>query len=316
MNDIVLLLLAYSTMIFAVSLLGGKLSAIVTLTHTRTHLVMSFVAGFLLGVAMYHLLLHSLEDIPGPHAGEIAVGCVVLGVIMMIVLLRFFRFHQHEFGQDPVQVSDHDGRHDHPDSHDHPDPHDHPGHQGQPDQHGHQAATVVNPRSVFGVATGLGLHTITEGIALGASMRMGLIHDEGAVLVGLGVLLAIMLHKPLDAYSIIGLMRVSGYANRTCTLTNFGFALLCPLITVLTFFGVGLLSHFNELHVVGYVMAFAAGVFLCIALSDLLPEIQFHSHDRGILALVFLIGVGLAYALFHFESETLHGLETLDNHNH
>ncbi|MXY98902.1 MAG: hypothetical protein F4Z29_14490, partial [Gemmatimonadetes bacterium] len=160
------------------------------------------------------------------------------------------------------------------------------------------------------------LHTVTEGIALGASMRMGLIHDEGAVLVGLGVFLAIMLHKPLDAYSIIGLMQVSGYGNRTCTLTNIGFALLCPLITVFTFFGVGLLSQFNELHVVGYVMAFAAGVFLCIALSDLLPEIQFHSHDRGILALVFLIGVGLAYALFHFESETLHGLETLDTHNH
>ncbi|MCY3713491.1 MAG: ZIP family metal transporter [Gemmatimonadetes bacterium] len=304
MNDFVLLLLAYSTVIFAVSLLGGKLSAIVTLTHTRTHLVMSFVAGFLLGVAMYHLLLHSLEDIPGPHAGEIAVGCVVLGVIMMIVLLRLFRFHQHEFDQDPVQVSDHDGQHGHPDQH------------GHLDQHGHQAATVVNPRSVFGVATGLGLHTITEGIALGASMRMGLIHNESAILVGLGVFLAIMLHKPLDAYSIIGLMRVSGYRNQTCTLTNIGFALLCPLITVLTFFGVGLLSQFNELHVVGYVMAFAAGVFLCIALSDLLPEIQFHSHDRGILVLAFLIGVGLAYALFHFESETMHGLEMLDTHIH
>lgn len=285
-------------MIFAVSLLGGKLSAVVTLTHTRTHLVMSFVAGFLLGVAMYHLLLHSLEDLPGPHAGEIAVGCVILGVIMMIVLLRFFRFHQHEFGQDAVQIPDQDDQH------------------GHPNQHDHQAAIAVNPRSVFGVATGLGLHTITEGIALGASTRMGLIHDGGMVLAGLGVFLAIMLHKPLDAYSIIGLMRVSGYGNRACTLTNIGFALLCPLITVLTFLGVGLLSQLDELHVLGYVMAFAAGVFLCIALSDLLPEIQFHSHDRGVLILTFLIGVGLAYALFHFESETMHGLETLDTHIH
>jgi len=56
MNDFVLLLLAYSMVIFTVSLLGGKLSAIVTMNHTRTQLVMSFVAGFLLGVAMYHLL--------------------------------------------------------------------------------------------------------------------------------------------------------------------------------------------------------------------------------------------------------------------
>ena len=293
MNDIVLLLLAYSAAIFTVSLLGGKLSAIVTMTHTRTQLVMSLVAGFLLGVAMYHLLLHSLEDIPGPYAGEIAVGCAVLGVIMIIVLLRIFRFHHHEFDKEAVQSHGHQGHHNH---------------------HGHQGAVEVNPRSVFGVATGLGLHTITEGIALGASMRVGLMHDGGAILAGLGVFLAIMLHKPLDAYSIIGLMRVSGYGNRACTLTNIGFALLCPLVTVFTFLGVGLLSQLDEMHVIGYVMAFAAGVFLCISLSDLLPEIQFHSHDRGMLILAFLIGIGLAYALFHFESETMNGLDTLHSH--
>ncbi len=288
-----LLLLGYSVAIFAVSLLGGKFSAIVTMSHTRTQLVMSFVSGFLLGVAMYHLLLHSLEDIPGPHASEIAVGCAVLGVIMILVLLRIFRFHQHDFSHESVAMEDRN---------DHRAPHDCPG------------GIDVNPRSVFGVAMGLGLHTITEGIALGASVRIGLLHDGEAVLAGLGVFLAIMLHKPLDAYSIIGLMRVSGYKNRACTLTNIGFALLCPLVTVLTFFGVGLLSHLNELHIVGYIMAFAAGVFLCISLSDLLPEIHFHSHDRGILTLAFLIGIGLAYALFYFESDTMHGLEFLDSH--
>lgn len=144
------------------------------------------------------------------------------------------------------------------------------------------------------------------------AVHAGLLHDGGAILAGLGVFLAIMLHKPLDAYSIIGLVRVSGYGNRACTLTNVGFALLCPLVTVFTFPGVGLLNQLDELHIVGYVMAFAAGVFLCISLSDLLPEIQFHSHDRGILALAFLIGIGLAYALFYFESDTMHGLETID----
>ena len=293
--DALFLLAGYSAAIFAASLLGGKLSAIVTLTHTRTQLVMSLVAGFLLGVAMFHLLLHSLEDIPGPYAGELAVGCAVLGVIMIIVLLRIFRFHQHDFSHEAMAMEDH---------HDHRDPHGHE----------HHGSTGINPRGVLGVATGLGLHTITEGIALGASVRVGLMHDGEAILAGLGVFLAIMMHKPLDAYSIIGLMRVSGYGRRACTLTNVGFALLCPLVTVLTFLGVGLLSQLNELHVVGYVMAFAAGVFLCISLSDLLPEIQFHSHDRGILALAFLVGIGLAYALFFFESDSMHGLETLDSH--
>ena len=277
-----LLLLGYAAAIFAVSMLGGKLSAIVTLTHTRTQLVMSLVAGFLLGVAMYHLLLHSLEDIPGPYAAETAIGCAVLGIILIVVMLRIFRFHQHDFSHEAMEMHE---------------------------DHGHHGLVDVNPRSVFGIALGLSLHTVTEGIALGASVRIGLLHDGEAVLAGLGVFLAIMAHKPLDAYSIIGLMRATGYSNRSCTLTNIGFALLCPLVTILTFEGVGLLNQMEELQIVGYIMAFAAGVFLCISLGDLLPEIQFHSHDRGILAVAFLVGLGLAYALFFFESDATHGLK-------
>jgi len=42
------------------------------------------------------------------------------------------------------------------------------------------------------------------------------------------------------------------------------------------------------------VLAFAAGAFICIALGDLLPEVQFHSHDRLRLTALFLLGVGLA----------------------
>ena len=52
----ILILLAYSAAIFAASLLGGKLAALGTMTHTRTQIVMSLVAGFILGIAMFHLL--------------------------------------------------------------------------------------------------------------------------------------------------------------------------------------------------------------------------------------------------------------------
>jgi zinc and cadmium transporter len=40
-------------------------------------------------------------------------------------------------------------------------------------------------------------------------------------------------------------------------------------------------------------LAFSAGTFLCIALSDLLPELQFHSHDRLKLSLALLAGMAL-----------------------
>ena len=52
----------------------------------------------------------------------------------------------------------------------------------------------------------------------------------------------------------------------------------------------------------GCVLAFAAGNFLCIALSDLLPELQFHQHDRLKLSAMLLLGIGMAYGLIYLES--------------
>ena len=283
----ILILLAYSAGIFVVSFMGGKLAALGTMTHTRTQIVMSLVAGFILGIAMFHLLPHSLERISGPDIVEKAVGWMVLGMVLMIFLLRIFHFHQHDFSSEASDLyDDHD--------------------------HGHG---VVDSRSLFGVAIGLGVHTVTEGIALGTSMQMGQPHEDEVALAGLGVFLAILLHKPLDAYSIVGMMKSAGHSQRARTVANVGFATLCPLVALASFGGVELLGP-EQGAVVGYVLAFAAGAFLCIALSDLLPEIHFHSHDRGKLIASLLVGIGLAYALYYVESSAIHGhgMETHEGH--
>ena len=277
-----LVLSAYSAAIFAASFIGGKLAALGTMTHTRTQIVMSLVAGFILGVAMFHLLPHSLERISGTGIVERAVGWMVLGMVLMIFLLRIFHFHQHDFSREASDLYD---------------------------DHGH-AQGVVHSRSLFGVAIGLGVHTVTEGIALGTSMRMGPPHENA---VALAVFLAILLHKPLDAYSIIGMMKSAGHSQRARTWTNVGFAMLCPVVAVASFGGVELLGLEGGA-TVGYVLAFAAGAFLCIALSDLLPEIHFHSHDRGKLIASLLVGISLAYALYYIESSALHGMEAHEGH--
>ena len=280
-----LILSAYSAAIFAASLLGGKLAALGSMTHTRTQIVMSLVAGFILGVAMFHLLLHSLERISGPDMVEKAVGWMVFGMVLMIFLLRIFHFHQHDFSSEASGLYDH---------------HSHGG---------------VHSRSLFGVALGLGGHTAIEGTALGTSVQMEPLHAGEGALAGLGVFLAILLHKPLDAYSIIGMMKSAGHSQRARTLANVGFAILCPLVALASFGGVELLGA-EEGAVVGYVLSFAAGAFLCIALSDLLPEIHFHSHDRGKLIVSLLVGIGLAYALYCVESSAIHGhgMETHEGH--
>ena len=52
-------------------------------------------------------------------------------------------------------------------------------------------------------------------------------------------------------------------------------------------------------------LAVSAGFFICISLSDLLPEVSFHQHDRGKLTLSLLLGIALAFAV-----------ENLPGHSH
>lgn len=276
-----LILLIYGIVLFGAAYMGGRLSALGKMTHTRTQVIMSFVAGFILGIAMLHLLPHSLQRIPGDDVIEKAVTWMMFGIVVLVFFLHIFHFHQHDFSEEGSDLYDH---------------------------HTHKK-TGVKPQSLVGIALGLSLHTITEGVALGVSIQEGLLYERDAVVAGLGVFLAILLHKPLDAYSIIGMMRGDEYSLRTRLLANIGFALLCPLVTTLTCLIAGMLSASQLEILIGYALAFAAGAFLCISLSDLLPEIYFHSHDRGKLICALLMGIGLAYALYFIETGGMHGVE-------
>ena len=64
---------------------------------------------------------------------------------------------------------------------------------------------------------------------------------------------------------------------------------------------------------------FAAGTFVCIATSDLLPELQFHSHDRFKLSAALILGIALAAAMVVVEkSSHLHDepVPKVEQHGH
>lgn len=269
-----LLLILYCAAIAGASLLGGYLPSRVRLTHTGTQLVMSLVAGLMLGVAIYHLLPHSIAMHGGPGATDFAVWWLMLGLTGMLLLLRLFQFHEHDFS------AEHGEQHDHP-------PHGAEGH--------------VHGLSWLGIGLGLGVHTLIDGVALGAVMY-GSGHEQG--LAGAGVFLAILLHKPLDAMSIVTLMRAGGWSARARHTANLLFALLCPLGALLFFYGMD--GFAQGAAVVAAALAFSAGAFICIALSDLLPEVHFHSHDRVKLTFALLLGIALAYGIGVLEPAGIH----------
>ena len=277
-----LLLLVYCLAIAGFSLVGGLLPNWVQMTHTRTQLVMSFVSGLMLGVAFYHLLPHSVAMQGSAGAVDISVWWLMVGLVGMLLLLRLFHFHKHDFSGEEEQLHD-------PHSHHH--------------NHGHAQVAPASRLSWVGIALGLALHTLIDGVALGAVMLGD--HGQVAGVAGIGVFLAILLHKPLDAMSISTIMEAGGWSRGERATANLVFALMCPLGALLFFFGVDLLADTRS-HVVAAALAFSAGAFICIALSDLLPEVHFHSHDRGKLTLVFLLGIALAYAIGSVEPAATH----------
>src|SRR5207237_706072 len=82
-------------------------------------------------------------------------------------------------------------------------------------------------------------------------------------------------------------MAAGGWSRYSRHLVNGLFALANPVGVLLFHFGASQSSINGQLFL-GSALAFAAGTFLCIATSDLLPELQFHSHDRGKLSLALL----------------------------
>lgn len=270
-----LLLVIYCLAIAGFSLVGGLLPGWVRMTHTRTQVVMSLVSGLMLGVAFFHLLPHSVVMLGGVHGVDTAVGWLMAGLITMLLLLRVFNFHQHDFSHEEGQHHDH---------------------------HDHGAETTAHGLSWVGIASGLALHTLIDGVALGATMISAATQSG---LIGLGVFLAILLHKPLDAMSIVTIMEAGGWSRGARTVTNLLFALMCPLGALLFYFGIDLLHDGSEVIVAG-AMAFAAGAFICIALGDLLPEVHFHSHDKVKLSLAFLLGIAIAYGIGGVEPPGMH----------
>ena len=290
------LLGVYCVLIVLGSLAGGWLPSVVDLTHNRMQVVISFVGGLMLGIGVFHLLPHAVGNLQSVHS---AVQWMMLGILVMFFLIRSFHVHHHgpfvlpddggtivedSYRYQLQQAGETHAGHAGPCAHDHD--HDH-----GPDSSGHS-----HRLSWVGIALGLSLHTLIDGVALGAAVHADISHSSGMALLGLGTFLAVMLHKPLDAVSITSLMAAGGWPQKWQTAVNTGFSLMCPLGALLFVVGINRIAG-SQQEVVGAALAFSAGVFVCISLGDLLPEMEFHSHNRLRLSLALLGGIAVAWAL-------------------
>lgn len=280
-----LTLTLFCAAIVGVSVLGGLLPLATVLTHTRLQLYLSVSAGAILGAVFFHMLPEAVR-----LGSATTLRWTAVGLLALFFLERFFAFHHHEAPADPEEPCP---------TH----PHEHA--QGR----GHSAG-LIHPSAPGGgrseakgaslhwgaAAFGLAAHSLVGGVALASAAAANTEVRHGAGTVAWGVFLATVVHKPADALTIVSLMLRAGVPRPLAHLVNFGFALMIPVGVALFFLGVDRLGPAAAASWTAATLAFSAGTFLCIALSDLLPELQFHAHDRLTLSLALLAGFALMAA--------------------
>jgi zinc and cadmium transporter len=296
-------LAVYCALVLLASLTGGWLLLAMRPTHSRLQTAVSFVAGLMLGVALLHFLPHAAQD---TGSLDETVYWVLGGFLAMFFLQRFFPHHHHDVseGAPEKRLPGQEGVHHH---------HEHDEH-GEHDDHASHAHTLAEHSashlSWAATTIGMSLHSLMGGVALGAAVATG--GGTGGGWVGLGTALVIILHKPFDAMAVTTMMTASGSSRFARHLLNSLFALVTPCGALLFYGGA---SHFfgSNPAFLGCALAFCAGTFLCIACADLLPELQFHSHDRLKLSLALAAGLSVAIVIGLLEESAGHHPHTPDS---
>lgn len=142
---------------------------------------------------------------------------------------------------------------------------------------------------VFGAAAfvGIGIHSLTEGIALGASLT--------STSLAMPVFTAVAMHKAPESFALAIILRGAKYKTRTIMALLVAFALTFPVGATLAHWvvpGMDATVDWRSLAV-----AFSAGTFLHISFSDLLPEAHRHREGRVATSLAAILGLAMMYAL-------------------
>ncbi len=276
---------------------GGRFHALIASSHVRIQTLLSFVGGLMLGMALLHLIPHAVVEV---GSIDTTMYAMLGGLIGVFLLIRFLHVHSHTPGAlatDGALEHAHDPTHDHGHTHEHP------------------AAVRPSTSRVRWLVlfSGLGLHSVVDGLAIASAVSLACTEDAGWA--GFSILLVVLLHKPIDAVSLTGTMAAVGESDRRRRLINAVFAAITPLATVGAFAG-----FVTTGSGAGIAMAVAAGAFVCVALADLMPEVQFHSHHRGRFTLALALGIALAWAIGIFEPHGHHhaprAITGHEGHNH
>ncbi len=138
---------------------------------------------------------------------------------------------------------------------------------------------------------GDGIHNFIDGLIIGVSYLV-------SVPVGIATTIAVFMHEIPQEIGDFGVLLYSGLTRKKALFLNFLLALTSVLGVLVVF----VISNF-EFHITLYLLPFAAGTFIYIAGSDLIPEIhKTNGTKNSFLQLIsFLLGITLMLLLVLLE---------------
>ncbi|MCX6768518.1 MAG: ZIP family metal transporter [Candidatus Micrarchaeota archaeon] len=151
--------------------------------------------------------------------------------------------------------------------------------------HWHRCKCGVHPFS-FVMLAGDGVHNFLGGITLAASFLM-------SVPLGIATIIAIIAHEFPQQLGIFGVLVRGGFSRNRAMVYSFLAQSTIVLGAIAGYFLAGVSEG-----LVSLLVPFAAGNFIYIASSDLIPEMH-KSRGRGMLGnlAVFMLGLALMWAL-------------------
>jgi zinc and cadmium transporter len=143
----------------------------------------------------------------------------------------------------------------------------------------------------FLIITSDSIHNLIDGIIIGASYLV-------SIEIGIATTLAIIMHEIPQEINDYVLLIHAGFSKIKALFLNFLSALFAIVGVIISFF----VGAANEAFV-PLAIAFAAGGFLYIAGSDLVPELHKTSDIKRSLQqfIAIMIGIGIMFALLAFE---------------
>jgi zinc and cadmium transporter len=153
-------------------------------------------------------------------------------------------------------------------------------------RHCHKADYAVHPFGYMNLV-GDSIHNFIDGLVIAAAFMIDF-------KLGAATALAVAIHEIPQEIGDFGVLVYAGFKNKTALILNYIVSLAVVAGGITGYF---VFQHLDN--ILPYLLSFAAGGFVYIAASDLIPEIKKESRLKrsSVSFFVFIVGIVIMYAI-------------------